>query len=75
MDGKEINLLSFEKEGRPLVINFGSFSWGPFKNDFPSFMELVSKWGRHVDFLTVYIEEAHPNDEWHLDNSIDYRQP
>lgn len=28
-----------------------------------------------IDFVTVYIKEAHPTDDWHMDKIIDYTQP
>jgi len=27
---------------------------------------LVNKYSKYADFLTIYIEEAHPNDSWEL---------
>lgn len=28
-----------------------------------------------ADFLTVYIKEAHAQDDWHMDEVVDYNQP
>ncbi len=28
-----------------------------------------------ADFLIVYINEAHPKDEWHVEKGIEYNQP
>jgi type I thyroxine 5'-deiodinase len=37
------------------------------------------QYGDRVDFLTVYIKEAHPEDEWQMDSNVDegvcYPQP
>ena len=37
------------------------------------------RYGAHADFLTVYIKEAHPLDEWQMDSNVEedvcYRQP
>jgi len=34
-----------------------------------------SKKPSEVEFITVYISEAHPTDEWHLFKEVDYAQP
>ncbi|TTG77886.1 Type II iodothyronine deiodinase [Bagarius yarrelli] len=52
-DGKtadECRLLDFESSDRPLVL--------------PVFRRLVENFSDVVDFLLVYIEEAHPSDGW-----------
>jgi hypothetical protein len=40
---------------------------------------MQKKYGEHVDFLTVYIKEAHPEDEWQMDSNVEqgvcYKQP
>ena len=37
------------------------------------------KYGDRADFLTVYIKEAHPEDEWQMDSNVEqgvcYKQP
>ena len=37
------------------------------------------RYGAHAEFLTVYIKEAHPLDEWQMDSNVEedvcYRQP
>lgn len=37
------------------------------------------KFGDRADFLTVYIKEAHPEDEWQMDSNVEqdvcYKQP
>ncbi|KAK6179944.1 hypothetical protein SNE40_012189 [Patella caerulea] len=40
------------------------------------FNELVRNFADDIDFLTVYIEEAHPNDGWRIanDTKYDYKQ-
>ncbi|KAK6179943.1 hypothetical protein SNE40_012188 [Patella caerulea] len=39
-----------------------------------NFNELVRNFSKEADFLTIYIEEAHPNDEWRFDNNYDIYQ-
>jgi type I thyroxine 5'-deiodinase len=40
---------------------------------------MQGRYGEHADFLTVYIKEAHPLDEWQMDSNVEedvcYRQP
>jgi hypothetical protein len=31
------------------------------------------RYGAEVDFLTVYIREAHPEDEWQMDSNVEER--
>ena len=42
-------------------------------------VELQEQYGDHADFLTIYIKEAHPEDEWQMDANVDqgvcYMQP
>ena len=68
-DGSTVpcNLLDFAKEGRPLVINFGSCSWPPFLANLEQrFGQTVREYGHMADFLIVYTREIHPSDEWSL---------
>ena len=64
-DGKECRLLDFARGSRPLVVNFGSYSWPPFFiNLMNNFTKVVRDFEDVADFLIVYICEAHPTDEW-----------
>lgn len=42
-------------------------------------MSLHEEYGDRADFLTIYIKEAHPEDEWQMDSNVEqdvcYRQP
>ena len=38
------------------------------------FVELVKEFQSVADFLTIYIEEAHPTDEWAFHNNYDIKQ-
>ena len=40
-----------------------------FMHDYKSFRHLSIKYGKVADFLTIYIEEAHPVDGWNHRNS------
>ena len=71
LDGKTYcRLLDSAKQGRPLVVNFGSSSWRPFLSKFRDFSEIVRDFSDFADFVIVYIEEAHPSDGWALKVSL-----
>lgn len=59
-------LLDCSKQGRPLVVNFGSSTWRPFVAKLSDFGEIVRDFSDIADFVIVYIEEAHPSDGWAL---------
>ena len=59
-------LKSLQKPGRPLVINFGSCSWPPFLATLTEYFDLADKYQNKVDFVILYIEEAHPSGDWNL---------
>lgn len=58
------HLLNFCRGNRPLVLNFGSWSCPVFRARTQEFLSIVRQFRDAVDFLTVYIEEAHPSDGW-----------
>lgn len=60
---------------RLLVLNFGSYSCRPFRVGTNSLLEVYEKWKDRVDFATIYIQEAHPTDQWYMYLEIDYEQP
>lgn len=64
-DGKQCRLLDFARGSRPLVVNFGSYSWPPFFiNLMNNFTKVVRDFEDVAEFVIVYICEAHPTDEW-----------
>jgi len=38
-------------------------------------VQIFNKWKHVANFLSVYIEEAHPVDEWHVYVEICFKQP
>jgi hypothetical protein len=50
--------------GRPLVLVFGSFTWGPFRNEVGDLALTARTYRDQVAFLMVYVREAHASDEW-----------
>jgi hypothetical protein len=54
--------LSKFRGDKPTVLVFGSFSCGGFRSHYRSVEELHRRYGDSVQFLAVYIREAHPTD-------------
>lgn len=68
LDGsKDFQLLDFARGSRPLVVNFGSCTCPVFMERLQQFGDIVEEYRHIADFLTIYIEEAHPTDEWKLE--------
>lgn len=63
---KHRKLLSFSNSIRPLVVNFGSCTWPPFMAQVEPFIKLVNKYSSIVDFITIYISEAHATNQWNF---------
>ena len=58
------SLLDFCRGSRPLVVNFCSWSCPVFRARVGEFLSIVGEFSDVADFLTVYVEEAHPCDGW-----------
>lgn len=64
-DGKKcVRLLDLLQADRALVVYFGSCSCPVFMSKLNEFGELAQDYSDIVDFIVVYIEEAHPQDGW-----------
>lgn len=71
VDGKSsYQLLDFCKGNRPLVINFCSWTCPVFRARVGEYLSVVREFSDVADFLTVYIEEAHPSDAWAFENNV-----
>lgn len=57
-------LFNFCKENRPLIVNFGSWTCPVFRTRVGEFLNIVQEFSDVADFLTVYIDEAHPSNGW-----------
>jgi hypothetical protein len=66
MDGKFVSLLSYSHSNRPLLIIGGSYTWPPFRGLVPQLNQLMDVYHGRVDMITIYIEEAHADDEWYI---------
>ena len=62
--GKKNTLQSLMRSNVPLVLNFGSCTWPPFVGQLSRFGQVMEEYKNKVDFIIVYISEAHPSDEW-----------
>ena len=59
-------LLQMAKDGRPLVLNFGSLTCPIFMRQVDELQKMANHFSHIADFCVVYIEEAHPSDGWAL---------
>jgi thiol-disulfide isomerase/thioredoxin len=62
-DGAKTISLS-DLRGKPVVLTFGSYTCGPYRSLVSGLNELHAKYGDRVEFLAVYVREAHPIDGW-----------
>ena len=70
VDGKSrYRLLEFCRGNRPLVVNFGSWTCPVFRTRVNEFLAIVREFRDVADFLTIYVEEAHPTNGWKLEVS------
>ncbi len=44
------------------VLNFGSCTWPPFMAHMEEVRRVHASYSKLANFITIYIEEAHPND-------------
>ncbi|KAJ7325700.1 thyroxine 5'-deiodinase [Desmophyllum pertusum] len=63
-------LLSFCRGNRPLVVNFCSWTCPVFRARVGEFLSVVQEFSDVADFLTIYIEEAHPSNGWAFENNV-----
>jgi thiol-disulfide isomerase/thioredoxin len=65
-DGKTTVQLSGFRGTKPVVLIFGSYTCPPFRDVYPKLERLHREDGNEVEFLYVYIREAHPDDGWKM---------
>jgi thiol-disulfide isomerase/thioredoxin len=66
-DGKGPISLSSFRNAKPVVLTFGSITCPPYRQRFPGVEALRKQYGDQVQFLAVYIREAHAADGWVLE--------
>lgn len=60
-----IRLSNLCKE-KPVALVFGSFTWPPFVREAVSLRDLYAQYNEQIQFLVIYIREAHPENGWKL---------
>ena len=55
--------------GQPLVLVFGSCTCGPFRKMLKAVESMKTTSGDRASFLMVYVREAHPTDEWRMEEN------
>ncbi len=79
VDGKASVELEKLIGAKPLVLVFGSFTCGRFRTQYAAVEELKQRYGGQVEFLAVYVREAHPTDGWRMhsndESGISLKQP
>jgi thiol-disulfide isomerase/thioredoxin len=68
-DGKARISLSSFRGSRPVVLTFGSYTCPPYRQRVPGIDKLHDCYGEKVEFLGVYVREAHPTDGWVLESN------
>ena len=64
--GKESVTLSDFQGKKPVALVFGSFTWPPYVKGTVSVQQIYERYHDDVQFLNIYIREAHPTDGWWL---------
>ena len=62
IDGKDSVTLSEFRGKKPVALVFGSFTWPPYVKGTVSIQQIYKKYHEDVQFLNIYIREAHPRD-------------
>jgi len=79
VDGTPIDLYkyidSYFYNNKPIIINAGSYTWLPFCAYVQDMHNMFKKYSREVNFLTIYIVEAHAVDEWPVGDPLKVSQP
>ncbi len=64
VEGDKTIRLSTLVGSKPIALVFGNFTCGPFRSMYPAVDEIAVKYADDVQFLGVYVREAHPTDGW-----------
>jgi thiol-disulfide isomerase/thioredoxin len=79
LDGQGSITLSSFRGKRPVVLTFGSYTCPPYRALSPGLNPLHERYGDSVEFLSVYVREAHPTDGWLTEGNsrigIEEKQP
>ena len=79
LDGKEKVTLSQKLGAKPVVLVFGNFTCGPFRNQAGNLETLYRRYRDRAEFVLVYVREAHLRDGWKMESNerrgVDLLQP
>ena len=54
---------------KPVVLVFGNFTCGPFRNQAGNIEKLFRMYKDRAQFVMVYVREAHPTDGWSMESN------
>lgn len=69
IDGSQEVTLSKLIGPKPIVLVFGNFTCGPFRNQAGNVEKLYEMYKDRAEFVMVYVREAHPTDGWRMDSN------
>jgi thiol-disulfide isomerase/thioredoxin len=69
VDGKESVQLAKLIGKKPVVLVLGNFTCGPFRSLYASIEAMSQRYKNDVNFLMVYVREAHPTDGWKMESN------
>lgn len=69
-NGENSVCLSDFRSQKPVALIFGSYTWPPYVKGTVSLHTLYLQYRDRVQFLTIYIREAHPLDGWRLGEGV-----
>jgi hypothetical protein len=69
VDGKESVQLANLIGKKPVVLVLGNFTCGPFRGLYASIEAMQQRYKKDVNFLMVYVREAHPADGWKMESN------
>jgi len=55
--------------GKPVALVFGTYSCPPFRDHVPALNGMARMYKNKVEFLLIYVREAHPADGWQVDDN------
>lgn len=68
-DGSKEMTLSKLVGPKPVILVFGNFTCGPFRNQAGNVEKLYQAYKERATFAMVYVREAHPLDGWAMDSN------
>lgn len=66
VDGKQKIELKSLIGKKPIVLVFGNYTCGPYRITYGSVEDIRKRYAEEVEFVSVYVREAHPTDGWRM---------